>query len=132
MYNLPFQIIKSLYKNTSVQIDTGREILDKMYINQGVRQGCNLSPTVFTDYIDHFPRNWKHKVDAAIMVKRNLYFNTLLFADDQVIKQDSADKLQKSHYLLTLCRSYLKPYCMGRKTVFFQRAFNLHTKARAL
>ena len=24
---------------------------------------------------------------------------------------------------LTLCRSYLKPYCMGRKTAFFQRAF---------
>ena len=24
---------------------------------------------------------------------------------------------------LTLSRSYLKPYCMGRKTAFFQRAF---------
>jgi len=24
---------------------------------------------------------------------------------------------------LTLCRSYLKPYCMGRKTVFFQQTF---------
>jgi hypothetical protein len=24
---------------------------------------------------------------------------------------------------LTLSRSYLKPYCMDRKTVFFQRAF---------
>jgi len=24
---------------------------------------------------------------------------------------------------LTLCRSYLKPYCMGRKTAFFQQAF---------
>ena len=30
------------------------------------------------------------------MLKRNLYLNTLLFADDQVIKQDSEDKLQKS------------------------------------
>jgi hypothetical protein len=34
---------------------------------------------------------------------------------------------------LTLCRSYLKPYCMGRKTAFFfQRAFNLHTKTSTL
>ena len=24
---------------------------------------------------------------------------------------------------LTLCRSYLKPYCMGRKAAFFQQAF---------
>jgi hypothetical protein len=32
---------------------------------------------------------------------------------------------------LNLCQPYLKPYCMGRKTFFFQQAFNLHTKARA-
>jgi hypothetical protein len=29
-------VIKSLYKNTSVQIDTGRKIIEKIYINQGV------------------------------------------------------------------------------------------------
>jgi hypothetical protein len=42
------EIIKSLYKNTSLQIDTRRKILDKIYINQGVRQGCNLSPALLT------------------------------------------------------------------------------------
>ena len=36
--------IKSLYKNTDVQIDTGKKILEKIYINQEVRQGCTLSP----------------------------------------------------------------------------------------
>jgi len=30
------EVIKSLYKNTSVQIDTGRKIHDKLYINQRV------------------------------------------------------------------------------------------------
>jgi len=34
------------------------------------------------------------------MLKSNLYLNTLLFADDQVIIQDSEDKLQKSVYIL--------------------------------
>ena len=33
------------------------------------------------------------------MLKRNLNLNTLLFADDQVIIQDSEDKLQKSVYI---------------------------------
>ena len=45
---LPYHLISvitSLYKNTRIQIDTGRKILDAMYINQGVRQGCSLSPT---------------------------------------------------------------------------------------
>jgi len=30
------EVIKSLYRNTSVQIDTGRKILGKIYIHQGV------------------------------------------------------------------------------------------------
>jgi len=34
------------------------------------------------------------------VLKRNLYLNTLLFADDQVIKQDSEDKLENSVYIL--------------------------------
>ena len=63
------EVIKSLYKNTSVQIDTGRKILDKMYINQGGRQGCNLSPALFNIYTDDLLRNWKHKADADIMLK---------------------------------------------------------------
>lgn len=45
------EVIKSLYRNTSLQIDNGRKILDKIYINQGVRQGCNLLPALFNIYI---------------------------------------------------------------------------------
>jgi hypothetical protein len=29
---------------------------------------------------------------------------------------------------LTLCRSYLNPYCLGRKTAFFQWAFKFTCK----
>jgi len=94
------EVINSLYKNISVQIDTGRKILEKIYINQAVRQGCNLSPALFNIYVDDRLRNWKHKVDASILLKRNLYLNTLLFADDQVFIQDSEDNPQKSVHIL--------------------------------
>jgi len=59
----------------------------------------NLSPALFNIYIDDLLRNRKQKADAGIMLKRNLYLNTLLFADDQVIIQDSEDKLQKSVHI---------------------------------
>ena len=65
-----------------------------------MRQGCNLSPALFNIYIEDLLRNWKQKADAGIMLKRNVYLNTLLFADDQVIIQDSEGKLQKSVYIL--------------------------------
>ena len=39
-------------------------------------------------------------MDAGRALNRNFYLNTLLFADDQVIIQDTEDKLQKSVYIL--------------------------------
>ena len=55
---------------------------------------------IYSVNIDDLLGNWKHKVDAGIILNRNLYPNILLFADDQVIMQDSEDKLQKSVYIL--------------------------------
>jgi len=68
---LLIEVIKNLKKNTSVQIDTERNILEKIYTERRVRQGCNLWPALFNIYIDDLLRNWKHKADAGIMFKRN-------------------------------------------------------------
>ena len=40
------EVFKSLYKNTSVQMDTGRKILDKIYINP-------LAPELFFFILTH-------------------------------------------------------------------------------
>jgi len=72
------EVIKSLYKNASVQIDTGRKILEKIYINQGVRQGCNLSPALINIYIDDFLMNWKQKADAGTLLKSPLPYHITL------------------------------------------------------
>jgi hypothetical protein len=54
---------------------------------------------MYNIYIDNLLRNCKHKPDAGKMFKISLCRNTLLFANDQVIIQDSEYKLQKSVYI---------------------------------
>ena len=78
-----------------------RKILYKIYrvLIKRYDKG-KLSPALFNIYIDDLLRNWKLKAEDGIMLKRNLYINTLFFADDQVIIQDSEDKLQKYVYIL--------------------------------
>ena len=66
------EVIKSLYKNSAVQIVTERKFFAKIYTNQAVRQGCNLTAAIFNIYIDDLLRNWKQVADAGIKHKRNL------------------------------------------------------------
>ena len=107
-----------------------RQFLKKIYINQGVRQGCNLSLALFIIYIDYLLRNWKHKVDTGIVLKRNQYLNTLLFTDDQVIIQDSGDKLQKSVYMLNqMSKDYNLKIAMDKtKIMAFKGKHLMHSK----
>jgi hypothetical protein len=64
------------------------------------------------------------------MLKRNIYLNTLLFTDDQVIIQDSEDKLQKSVYILNqLSKDYnLKISIDKTKLMAFKRKHLVHSK----
>lgn len=49
--------IQSLYISTTVKIKSGhRQSESGILINQGVRQGCPLSPALFNLYIDHVIR----------------------------------------------------------------------------
>jgi hypothetical protein len=41
--------------------------------------------------------------------------------------QERNPSIKQDLPVLTLCRSYLKPYCMGRKTAFFSGHLNLRT-----
>lgn len=130
----PKHLIKasqSLYRDTRIVIDTGKQITQEIVINQGVRQGCSLSPTLFNLYIDDVLRIWKeNNVAPGIELGPSQYLNTMLFADDQVIIQDKEDKLQMAvHRLHQLSKLYnLRISKTKTKTMAFLGSNPIRTK----
>lgn len=88
-------------------IDSGQGI-SKIVINRAVRQGCNLSPTLFSIYLDDVGRKWKKKVNNEIKIKlRVLLYSvsikhaTNIFESSQnfIIFQDKSWNYTKSNFL---------------------------------
>jgi hypothetical protein len=92
--------IQKPYTENIIRVNAGNGISeDSRVITQGVRQGCPLSPVLFNLYFDEVIRIWLQKLKLSKYFKE-LIFNTLLFADDQLITADTEDNLQRADYLL--------------------------------
>ena len=53
-------------------------------------------------YIDDLVRDWKQSAPLGIQISRHEFLNTMLFADDQFVIQDSEDILQLAIHKLNL------------------------------
>jgi hypothetical protein len=68
----PQQIIKaiqSLYNESNIVINTGIKRTAKIKTNQGLRQGCILSPTLFNSYIDDVIKNGNQQLTLELNFK---------------------------------------------------------------
>jgi hypothetical protein len=45
------RLIQSLYHNSKIIINTGKNKTEEIIINKGVRQGCSISPILSNIYI---------------------------------------------------------------------------------
>ncbi|KAJ4433458.1 hypothetical protein ANN_15761 [Periplaneta americana] len=88
--------IYNLYNQNEITIQTERETSNWVPINQGVRQGCGLSPLLFIIYMNHILKIWRQGHHAGIQINRNTCLDTLLFADDQLIIAKTEDELQRA------------------------------------
>ena len=95
------RIFASMYEQLHGMVKVNDNISQTFPINIGLRQGCNLSPTLFNLYINDLPN---------ILVKGECYpvslnshnINLLMYADDIVLLSTSKRGLQKALNILEI------------------------------
>ena len=88
----------------SVKLEDGTTPFFNSFI--GVKQGCNLSPTLFNIFLNDVPNLFDDSCDPVRLGNTNL--NCLLYADDLVLLSESQKGLQS-------CLTKLEKYTNRRK-----------------
>lgn len=84
------KMIDSIYTKTNFTVWTGEELSDKFDTASGVKQGCLLSPTLFSLYLNDL----HGFIDGGVNIE-NLNIRLLLYADDIVVLAEDIKTMQK-------------------------------------
>ena len=87
-------LLRSLYAGQEATVRTLYGTTDWFQIEQGVRQGCLLSPCLFNLYDEHTIRNARldEAQDGIKIARRNI--NNLRYADDTTMMAESEEELK--------------------------------------
>ena len=85
--------IQSLYESVSCSVKVNNHLTDWFNVRNGLKQGCNLSPTLFSIYINDLVDEI-NLIDSDIMVD-DVKVSILLYADDIILLASSEEKLQE-------------------------------------
>ena len=89
-----YEIVKSMYSKILVAVQVGNSISPYFPSMVGVRQGDNLSPSLFNIFINDLPQIFdKDCIPASF---GNMTLSCLLFADDLVVLSESKDGFQRA------------------------------------
>ena len=86
------RLIRNLYWNQSAEIKIGNEKSKKVEVQRGVRQGCVLSPDLFSLYSEKIMEEIKD-IEGIMIGGENI--NNLRYADDTVLIATTKENLQK-------------------------------------
>ena len=87
------QLIKALYDQQKAAVRTSYGLTNWFEIEQGVRQGCIISPHLFNLYVEDIMRNALDGSEGSIAVGGRKVTN-LRYADDIVLIAGSLEELQ--------------------------------------
>ena len=85
--------VQSLYMECEARVKVGEKQSEWFNVDQGVRQGCTLSPWLFTVFLDAIAKEAREGFVEGVRMGNEIV-DFLLFADDMVLVADSVDSLQ--------------------------------------
>ena len=86
------RLLNNLYKEQIAAVSVNGELSEWAQIDRGVRQGCVLSPDLFSLYAEYIMR----KVNTPESLKVNgSPISNIRYADDTVLMANSAETLQQ-------------------------------------
>ena len=101
--NMPTSVImflKNYYSNDNIVCSMGQITSERHYQTRGLRQGCNLSPTLFSIYLIDLSHRLSSSGSGPSVA--GIIINNLLFADDLVLLADSALCMQRLISILSV------------------------------
>jgi len=96
-----YRILQAMYRNVTCCVQSRGQLSEYFLSTVGVKQGCNLSPLIFSCIINELAKNiinrGKHGVQ---LMSDSTQLFLLLFADDMVLLSDTPTGLQKQSSVL--------------------------------
>ena len=98
-----YDILTKLYTEDKACVKIGNNITDTFIINQGVKQGCILSPTLFNVFLSDLQNNLETPNCEPVEYVSNEVLGCLMWEDDLVLLSKSETGLQ---HMLDNLQSY--------------------------
>ena len=87
------RVCENLYRDVGAKVRVGRVFSERFDIKEGLRQGCILSPSLFSLFLMDLAEELEEK-DLGVKVS-GVWMGACFFADDIVLLGDSENELQR-------------------------------------